>query len=152
METPNAAAPVADLTNDLPLLTAELHIVKPGTDKLTGWIWTMCGPAHPKTLAYQDTRTRERLHKEARIEQAQVNHKKYKAEEKDVREASLDGVRWMVSRIESWTPVKIGDETIQFSDEAAIKLLLKPEMGGYFKQGVDFIEAERSFMPRSAAP
>jgi hypothetical protein len=150
--TKTAVPAVVDLSNDLPLTTAELHIVKPGTDTRTGWIWTMCGPAHPKTLAYQEQKQRERLHKEARIEQAQVNQKKYKAEEKDVVEANLEGVRWVVSRIESWNPVQIGNETIAFSDEAATKLLMKPEMGQYFAQAVDFLTAERSFMPRSEAP
>jgi hypothetical protein len=150
MDSDTKAAIVADLTNDIPLMTAELHIVKPGTAKPTGWVWTMCGPAHPKTIAYQEEKTRERLHKESTIEQAQVNQKKYKAEERKVVEASLDGVKWLLSRVETWTPVRIGDETIEFSDESATKLLMKPEMGQYFSQGVEFVNAERSFMPPSA--
>jgi hypothetical protein len=141
---------VADLTNDIPLLTSELHIVKPGTSIQTGWVITMCGPAHPKTIAFQEMKQRDRLDKEATIEQAQVNQRKYKAVPKKVVEANLEGVEWVVSRIDTWTPVKIGGETIAFSDAAAIKLLARPEMGQYFRQIVDYIEGERSFMPRSA--
>ena len=146
----DGATAVADLTNDIPLLRAQLHIVKPGTATPTGWVWTMCGPAHPKTIAYQEAQTRERLHKAALIEQAQVNNRKYKAEEKKAVESNLEGVRWVVSRIETWTPVKIGGETIEFSDDAATKLLMRPEMGQFFLQAVEFIQAERSFMPPSA--
>lgn len=147
-----AASPeVADLTNDIPLVRAELHILKPGTATPTGWVWTMCGPAHPKTIAYQEAQQRDRLHKAAQIEQAQVNGRKYKAEEKKAVESNLDGVRWIISRIETWTPIRIGAETIEFSDDAATKLLMRPEMGQYFLQAVEFIQAERSFMPPSAS-
>ena len=150
-ESSAAAAPaVVDLTADIPLMRAELAIMKPGTATPTGWVWTMCGPAHPKRLAYQEAQSRERIHKAAMIEQAQANGRKYKPEEKKTAEANLDGVRWMVSNIETWTPVKIGDETIAFSDDAATKLLMRPEMGWAFFQAVEFVQAERSFMPPSA--
>lgn len=141
---------IADLDGDLPGETAELKIVKPGTAQPNGWVLTMAGPSHPKTLAYRERKQRERLHKEASIEQAQVNGKKYKADERTPEGAEIDTMRWVVSRIVSWTPVRIGGETIAFSDDAAIELLRRPTMAAYLQQIIDFLNADRAFMPASA--
>jgi hypothetical protein len=143
-------AQIADITNDLPLETAELMIVKPGTATPTGWVITLAGLSHPKAVAHQRDVTRERLHKQATIEAMQANSRKFKPDEKSVDENEIETMRWVVSRIVTWTPVKIGDETISFSDEAAIALLRRPVMAGYLQQIVDYLNAERSFMPASA--
>lgn len=144
------ATNVADLSGDLPLETAVLRIVKPGTASPIGWDITMAGPAHPKTIAHRNAAQRDRLHKEAMIEAAQVNGRKYKADERSPEEAELSTMRWVVSRIVTWTPVKIGGETIEFSDEAAIALLRRPVMAAYLQQIVEYLQAERAFMPPSA--
>jgi len=141
---------VTDLTADIPLETAELKILRPGTDVPNGWVLTMAGPAHPKTVAFQNERKRARLQRETSIEAAQVNGRKYKPEQKTAAEADAETMRWVVSRIVTWTPVKIGDQTIAFSDEAATELLLRPVMAPYLQQIIDYIEQERAFMPRSA--
>ena len=141
---------VADLDADLPGDTAELKMLKPGTAEPNGWVLTMAGPAHPKTLAFKGIKARERLHKEAVIEQAQVNGRKYKSDERTVDEAEIDTMKWVVSRIVSWTPVKIGGDVIAFSDEAAIELLRRPAMSAYLQQIIDYLNADRAFMPSSA--
>lgn len=143
-------AMVADLDGDLPGDTAELKMMKPGTGSPNGWVLTMAGPAHPKTLAFKERMRREQLHKQAAIEQAQVNGRKYKAEERSPAEADAETFQWVVSRIVTWTPVKIGGETISFSDDAAVSLLSRPTMSAYLQQIVDYLGAERAFMPASA--
>lgn len=141
---------VIDLDGDLPGETAELKMVKPGTSEPNGWVLTMAGPAHPKTLAHKDKKQRERLHKEATIEQAQVNGRKYKADERTPEEAEIDTMQWVVSRIVTWTPVRIGGETIAFSDASATELLRRPTMAAYLQQIIDYLNADRAFMPPSA--
>lgn len=141
---------IADLSADLPCDVAELQMLRPGTDQPNGWALTMAGPAHPKTLAFQNERKRARLQREASIEAAQVNGRKYKPEQKTTDEADAETIRWVVSRIVTWTPVKIGEQTIAFSDEAALDLLLRPAMAPYLQQIVDYLGQERAFMPRSA--
>jgi hypothetical protein len=143
-------AMIADLDGDLPGETAELKMVKPGTATPNGWVLTMAGPSHPKTLAFKERKQRERLHNEAAIEQAQVNGRKYKAEERTPAEAEAETMRWVVSRIVTWTPVKIGGETISFSDDAAAELLRRPTMSAYLQQIIDYLNGERAFMPTSA--
>lgn len=141
---------VIDLTADLPLETAVLAMLRPGTETPTGWELTMAGPSHPKTVAYQNERKRYRVQKQATIEAAQVNGRKYKPDQTTADEAETETMRWVVSRIVSWTPVKVGQDTIEFSDEAAIALLRKPAMAPFLQQIVDYLGAERSFLPSSA--
>lgn len=141
---------VVDLDGDLPGETAELQMMKPGTSTPNGWVLTMAGPSHPKTLAFKERKQRERLHKEATIEQAQVNGRKYKAEERTPDQAEAETMQWVVSRIVTWTPVSIGGVTISFSDEAAAELLRRPTMGAYLQQIIDYLNADRAFMPASA--
>lgn len=141
---------VADLDGDLPGETAQMVMVKPGTSEPNGWVLTMAGPAHPKTLAYKEKKQRERLHKEATIEQAQVNGRKYKSEGRTPEEAEIDTMLWVVSRIVTWTPVKIAGVTIEFSDAAALDLLRRPAMAAYLQQIIDYLNADRAFMPTSA--
>jgi hypothetical protein len=141
---------IADLDGDLPSETADLKMLKPGTAELNGWILTMAGPSHPKTLAYREKKQRERLHKEAAIEQAQVNGRKYKADQRTPEEAEIDTMQWVVSRIVTWSPVKVGGQMIEFSDAAATELLRRPTMAAYLQQIIDYLNADRAFMPASA--
>lgn len=141
---------VTDLSADIPGETAELQMLRPGTSTPNGWIITLAGPSHQKALAFKNSAQSERLHKVATIEAQQANGRKVKPEIKTPDEEDLRTVKWLVSRIVTWTPVKIGAETIEFSDDAATKLLMRPAMAPYVTQIVDYLVAERSFMPASA--
>jgi hypothetical protein len=149
---PLAQAPAAiDLSALIPLETAVLEILKPGGIESTGWKITFAGPAHPKTVAWQNEQSRKSLRKAQQIEQAQVNGRKFKAEDKDPQEQQRETVSWIVARIVDWTPIKLGaGEPMRFSDAVAIDLLVKPELGWAFSQMVDFITDDRSFTQRSA--
>jgi ParB-like chromosome segregation protein Spo0J len=142
---------VVDLSADLPGETAELKMLKPGTEEPNGWVITLAGPSHPKALAFKDASQRERLAKQAQLEAQQANGRKVKPDVMSPQDADLRTVKWLVSRIVSWTPIRIGAETFSFSDDAATRLLLKPEMAPYIGQIVDYLQSERAFMPTSAS-
>jgi hypothetical protein len=142
---------VIDLSADLPGETAELKMVRPGTDVPIGWVITLAGPSHPKAIAFKDSSQRERLAKQAQVEAQQANGRKVKPDVISPGDADLKTVKWLVSRIVTWTPIKIGADTFAFSDDAATRLLLKPEMAPYIGQIVDYLQSERAFMPTSAS-
>jgi hypothetical protein len=147
-DTPPAVVNMAD---DLPLDTADLHIVKPGTNIRTGWIITLAGPGHPQTIELMNEGERERLHKAAQIERAQVNGRKWKGDEDEQPEDSWRKTVARVSRrIVGWTPVDFGEGPVAFSQENAVKLFMDRKKGAYFGQIVDFLTAERAFMKDSA--
>ena len=139
-----------DLSADLPAETYDLAMLKPGTAEPNGWVVTLAGPEHPKAVAFKNVAHRERLKREADMEAAQMNGRKVKPDVRSAEEDDLRSVRWLVSRIVSWTPIKVGGETIAFSDEAAAKLLLRPAMAPYVNQITEYLVSERAFMPRSA--
>lgn len=145
-----AAPPPADLSSFLPSDTGDLHVVIPGTNKPMGWVITLAGPGHAKTIALNNEGSRKRLHRQSEIERAQVNGKKWRVEEQTPEESTRDFVAGLVARIVTWTPIKLGSETIEFSESAAIDLLLRPEMGHYVGQIVDYLVGERAFMKGSA--
>lgn len=139
-----------DLTADIPSGTFDLAILKPGTATPNGWVITLAGPAHPKTVAFKNSAQRDRLHKEASIEASQVNGRKFKPDVRTPEDDNARTVKWLVSRIVTWTPIKIGSDTIEFSDDSAEKLFLRPAMAPYIAQVVEYLQGERAFMPTSA--
>ena len=144
---------VADLSGMMPVDSSVLEILKPGGTEGTGWKITFAGPSHPRTVAWANEAARRALRKQQRVEQAQANGKKYRADEREPDDVRRENVEWVVSRIIGWTPVRItsiAPEPIEFSDKAAIDLLMQPGMGWAFAQMVDFLGEERSFTPRSA--
>lgn len=138
-----------DLTAFLPTEASILEMLSPAGAK-TGWKITLNGPSDPKAVAWVNDDARRKLHKAKLIEQAQVNGKKYSAEEKTPDEARAENIAWVISRISDWTPVKIGGEVYAFNDDSAGKLLIKPEMGWALQQIIDALNDERRFTPRSA--
>lgn len=141
---------VANLADDLPEDTAELHIVKPGTNKPTGWVITLAGPGHPQTIELMNEGERERLHRAAAIERAQVNGRKWKGDEDESPEQSRrKTVSRVCRRIVGWTPVDFGEGSVTFSQENAVKLFMDPKKGAFFAQVVDFLTAEQAFIKGS---
>lgn len=139
-----------DIGGFIPLDEIEMEIMKPGGLEGTGWMITLAGPAHPKTVAWTDSVGQRNLRKQEQIEAAQANGRKVKTEDRTMKEVRHENVGWLVSRIVGWTPVKIGAETFVFSDEVAFDLLSRPSMGWAFTQIVERIGDERSFTKASA--
>ncbi len=149
MTEPSAA--VANMADALPQDTAELHIVRPGTNIRTGWVITLAGPGHPQTIELSDLSTRESLAKSAAIERAQVNGRKWKGDEDEQPEqARRKTVSRVCRRIVGWTPVDFGEGPISFSHENAVKLFMDPKKGSFYLQIVEFLTADAAFMPGSA--
>lgn len=147
----DASPPAAvDLTAIMPADTADLHIVAPGTNRRTGWVITFAGPGHERAIALSNNAQRKRLALEQRIEQARVNGRKWKGDDKQPEENRREFIEDLVGRIVTWTPVDIGDGPIAFSDKAAVELLLRPKMGFAVAQISDFLLDERSFTTGSA--
>jgi hypothetical protein len=126
---------------------AEMTVIV--NDKPTNWKWRFAGPGHPQTVAYNERRSRERIHREAMQEQARVNGKKWRADEQTTDEVRADNVEWILSRLLGWSPVKMNGEDYPFSRENA-KTLLLDQRKPFFGQAVEFLADEKSFMQRSA--
>ncbi|TIM07614.1 hypothetical protein [Mesorhizobium sp.] len=140
---------VADITALLLTEDSILEIMTPD-GKPTGWKITLAGPAHPKVVAFADDQQRRNLHKAKLVEQAQVNGKKYQAEEKTTDENRRENIRWIVARIATWSPVKVGGVVHEFTDKVAEDLLIKPEMGAVLSQIAEAINEDRRFTKPSA--
>lgn len=129
---------------------AELAIKHPSTGEVTTWVWTFYGPGHPKTVEIANKVSRDALRDLAAQKQARVNGKKWKEEEQSVDQLRNENVDAIVARTKTFTPVKIGVETIEFSPEAAKKLLLDRKKGWLFAQAMEFLKEDESFIRPSA--
>lgn len=148
--TEQASITAIDLSGALPASTSNLEVVFPGTNRKTGWVVTFAGPSHPKTIAVSNENERKRLDLEARIEAARVNGRKWKPDAVAPEDSRREFVEGLVARIVGWTPVNFGWGVIEFSPKTAVDALLRPELGPYVAQFVDFLLGERSFMTDSA--
>jgi hypothetical protein len=127
--------------------TAEMDVVING--RASGWKWTFAGPGHPLTVAQGNRLSRERLHRERQIEQARANNRKWKAEDEDVDEVRKRNIDWVVERLVGWPTIKLDGELLEFSQDAARKLLSDPRKVDLFVQAMDFLAADNSFTKRS---
>jgi len=116
----------------------------------TGWTWEFAGPGHPKTEALNNRKARERLNKEKAIEQAQVNGRKWKAEEETPEERRAGNIADVVARLVGWSPIEIGGKPFVFSAEAATEFLSHPKRIGVLLQAMEFLASEKAFTPRSS--
>ncbi|MBM3549728.1 MAG: branched-chain amino acid ABC transporter, partial [Alphaproteobacteria bacterium] len=79
--------------------TMALDIRHPTTGDLTGWIWIIAGPGHPSTVAYQEKMQRRRLNEEKLKEQARINGRKWKGDDRDPDEVHRDNVEAVAVRV-----------------------------------------------------
>jgi hypothetical protein len=140
---------VVDLSFFLTTEESEFEVNSPD-GKPTGWKVRLASPALPQVVEWNDRQMRQNLHKQKLIEQAQVNGKKYIAEEKTPDEQRRENVDWVIARILDWTPVKLPWGTFNFSRKAAEDLLTRPEMYWALLQFMEAIGEEKRFMKRSA--
>lgn len=160
MEIPNAPAPDAapfDFSAMVPEDVAVLEITMPGeleNERIpTGWKITFAGPAHPKTVAWNDAQATVGLRKSAAIEAQVRNGRKVKADDTTLEEQRQQNAQWILARVIDWTPMRapwIQEQPIKPTDPVAAKFLLDPKTSGAFVQMVEFLTAEKSFTKRSA--
>ena len=120
--------------------------IKGRDGKPTTWLWTFYGPAHPKTLAAADRVSKKWLREAEAKEQAQVNGKKWKAEERSIDEISSENVRNIVDRLKEFTPVRLNGTLIEFSADAARQILLDPRKAAVLNQVTEFLKEQENFM------
>lgn len=127
--------------------TSELNIKHPVTGELTGWVWTIAGPGHPQTIAQSEKMQRENL-LEARLkEEARVNGKKWRGDEKDPSEVRASNIANVAARVVGFTPVILeegGPETT-YSPETAQKILGDRDYGWVFSQVLEFLVDDAAF-------
>ncbi len=158
MDSPTNSTPAPfDFSTMVPEDTAVLEITRAGATEEeripTGWTITFAGPAHPKTLAWNDAQGSAGLRKSQAIEAQIRNGRKVKADDSTLEEKRQENAQWILARIVDWSPMVapwIQPEPIKPTDPAAMKFLLDPRTSFAFVQMVDFLVSEKSFTKRSA--
>lgn len=117
---------------------------------LTGWFWEFAGPGHPKTEAVNNKFARQRLARQAQMESAQVNGRKWKADQELPEDVRARNIADMVERLIGWSDIEIGGKPFPFTPEAAKEFLSHPKRVGVLTQAMEFLANEKSFTPRSA--
>lgn len=116
--------------------------------KPTSWKWIWAGPGHPKTVAFNERMNRERLATDADREQKRHNGRKVKVEALTPAEDLNEKIDNLLARLVGWTPVKVAGSVLEFSTEAARKILSNPDNhgpGGIYIQCWEFLGNEQSF-------
>lgn len=129
---------------------AELAIKHPSTGEVTTWVWTFYGPGHPKTVEVANRVSRDALRDLAAQKQARVNGKKWKEDDQSIDQIRAENVENIVARTKTFTPVRLGAETISFTPDAAKSLLLDRKKGWLFSQIVEYLRDDESFIQPSA--
>jgi hypothetical protein len=138
-----------DLAGADALDEATLAIKHPTTDAVTTWVWTFYGPGHAKTVELASRVSRVALRELYDQKQARLNGKKVKVDEQSLDELRAETVANIVARTKSFTPVKLGAETINFSADAAAKLLLDRRKGWLYAQITAFLAEDVNFIQPS---
>lgn len=147
---------MTDANEDFDLASADaqdeatLAIKHPTTDKPTTWLWTFYGPGHPIVVELADRVSRVALRELHEQKQARLNGKKVTLEESTLDQLRAENVDNIVTRLKSFTPVKLGAETISFSPDAARKLLLDRKKGWLYAQVVEWLKEDGNFIQPSA--
>lgn len=127
---------------------AEMTVLQGG--KPTSWKWIFAGPSHPMGVAQTNRVAKEQLQKTKLQEQAQVNSKKWKAEDKSPEEQLEENIDYILERLLSWTPVLMGEIPFEFSRDNARMILSDKKKGALLQQCVDFLIEDGNFTKRSA--
>jgi hypothetical protein len=128
----------------------DLVIRHPKTLEPTGWTWTFYGPGHAVTTELSNRVAGAALKKAAARRQAQINGKKWKEDEESLEQLRAEQVDGIVTRTKSFSPIKLGDDTIEYSPDAARKLLLDRRNGWLLEQISDYLRDEANFIQPSA--
>lgn len=127
---------------------AQMEVMAGG--KPTGWMWTFAGPGHPKAAEQSARVSREQLARNRLKEQAQVNGKKWKAQEQTPDELLEDNADFVLERLLGWSDITLNGEPYPFSHDNARKILMDRKKPALLQQAVEFILDDISFTQRSA--
>lgn len=141
---------VFDLDEHVTATVGRLTITTPSGVPTT-WVWDMAGPGHDVTIAQRNRQANERLAEERAQQFAQVNGRKYKPPVRTADEERQRTAKMLAERVLNFTPVKLQGEVVNFSPEAALRILLDPKLGWVFDQVLQYLIDERAFTQSSAA-
>jgi hypothetical protein len=128
----------------------DLVIRHPKTLEPTGWIWTFYGPGHSATIELANRVAGASLKRSAARRQAQANGKKWKEDEETLEQIRVENVDNIVTRTKGFTPIKLDGELIEFSADAAKRLLLDRRKGWLLGQIAEYLADEANFIQPSA--
>jgi len=148
MMTKEAAAADFDIDALDAVDTADMVVQANG--RSTTWVWTFAGPGHPQSIALSNKVSRERLRKQAAQEAAQVNGRKWKAEEESPEALARQNAEYIADRLLGWSPVKMAGADYPFTRENAVALLIDPKKGALAIQALEFLADSASFSQGSA--
>lgn len=142
---------VIDLNDFAAADTAEMKVRAAG--KETGWTWIFAGPGHPKTVEQGNRIARQALKESKRQREAQINGKKWHADDEDIEDIRRRNVDFVVERLVGWSAVKVAgadDKAVDFafSPENARALLIDPAKAGLLEQAYTFLADDENFMRR----
>jgi hypothetical protein len=127
-----------------------LVIRHPKTLEPTGWTWIFYGPGHAATIELSNRVAGAALKKAAARRQAQANGRKWKEDEESLDQIRVENVDSIVARTKGFTPTRLNGEMIEFSADAAKRLLLDPRKGWLFAQITEYLQDEANFIQPSA--
>jgi hypothetical protein len=128
----------------------ELVIKHPKTLEPTGWTWTFYGPGHAMTIELSNRVAGAALKKAAARRQAQVNGRKWKEDEESLDQLRAENVDNIVARTKGFTPTRLNGELIEYSPDAAKRLLLDRKKGWLLEQISEYLQDEANFIQPSA--
>jgi hypothetical protein len=128
----------------------ELVIRHPKTLEPTGWTWTFYGPGHATTIELSNRVAGAALKKAAARRQAQANNRKWKEDEESLNQIRVENVDNIVTRTKGFSPIKLDGQLIEFSADAARRLLLDRKKGWLLEQITEYLRDEANFIQPSA--
>jgi hypothetical protein len=128
----------------------KLVIKHPKTLEPTGWTWTFYGPGHATTIELSNRVAGAALKKAAARRQAQANGKKWKEDEESLDQIRVENVDNIVTRTKGFSPIKLDGQLIEFSADAARRLLLDRKKGWLLEQITEYLRDEANFIQPSA--
>jgi hypothetical protein len=132
--------------------TAVMEVENEETGLPSGWKLTFAGPNHPITVELGDEIARRAIRQRKDKEQAQVNGRKWKADDETPKQNREDNANFYARRMLGWEPavrLERGEPPLEFSQEAAAKVLANPKYFWLYRQVARFLEADAGFIPRS---
>lgn len=142
-----------DLSDTIPVESFSLPIMRPGTKTPTGWVIELAGPQHPNSIAVASEGGEDLIKEEFAIKVANASGQRYEPTSETLQARRRKSVGRVCRRIIGWSPnptfKNVQAEPIEFSVSAATDLFLRPDMGAFFIQLVNYINGEKAFIPPS---
>lgn len=130
--------------------TLEYRVKHPITGSETTWVWTLAGPAHTVTLELDEATARRNRDEESKKQQAAIAaikaNKPPPKDERTLAENRERNAEYIAARVLGFTPVKLDGAVVEYSAEAAKKLLADPSKDWLFNQIAGALGSKEGFI------